>query len=194
MDMQEPHESVTEWILQLQNDAHAEAAQKLWERYMTRLVERARRKLGGTSRKMADEEDVAIIAFENFCRGAKQGRFPKLHDRDDLWQLLLMLTDRRAIDQMRKPSHTSGESSGVELGQLESDDPDPRFALELTDNLQVLIHALRDEQLEEIVMLKMAAHTNEEIAQQLGSSLRTVERKLKMIRKRWRDVLETKRP
>ena len=157
---------------------------------MTRLVDRARRKLGGTSRKIADEEDVAIIAFENFCRGAKEGRFPKLHDRDDLWQLLLMLTDRKAIDQMRKPSQAAGESSGVDLGKLASCEPAPQLAIEMSDNLTMLMQSLKDEQLEQVVLLKLASHSNEEIAAQLDCSVRTVERKLNMIRKRWSSVYE----
>ena len=36
--------------------------------------------------RLADEEDVALSAFDSFCRGAEQGRFPRLDDRDDLWQ------------------------------------------------------------------------------------------------------------
>ena len=94
---------------------------------MVRLVDQARRKLGGTSRKMSDEEDVAIIAFENFCRVARKGKFLKLHDRDDLWQDFLMLIGRRAADQMRKRSNSSGEASGVEFRAMESADPTPEF-------------------------------------------------------------------
>src|SRR5262249_15219134 len=32
----------------------------------------------------ADQEDVALSAFDSFYRAAEQGRFPRLHDRDDL--------------------------------------------------------------------------------------------------------------
>ena len=78
------------------------AAQKLWERYLDRLVRLARRKLGGAPRRAADEEDVAIAAFANFYRGVEAGRFSKLDDRDDLWQLLIVLTERNAIDQIRR--------------------------------------------------------------------------------------------
>jgi hypothetical protein len=58
-------------------------------------VVRARHKLRGVPRRAADEEDVALSAFDNFCRAAEHGRFPDLADRDDLWQLLLVLTDRK---------------------------------------------------------------------------------------------------
>ena len=34
----------------------------------------------------ADEEDVALSAFDSLCRGAVEGRFPRLDDRNDLWR------------------------------------------------------------------------------------------------------------
>src|SRR5207244_3139579 len=78
--------SVSRWVVQLQAGDHR-AAQKLWERYFLRLVGLARKKLRATPRRAADEEDVALSAFDSFCRGAKLGRFPLLSDRGDLWHL-----------------------------------------------------------------------------------------------------------
>lgn len=37
-----------------------------------------------------------LSAFHSFCRAAAQGRFPRLNDRNDLWQLLIVLSDRKA--------------------------------------------------------------------------------------------------
>ena len=68
-------ESVTQWLDQLREGDSA-AARMLWERYFLRLVGLARRKLQGTPRRVADEEDVALSAFDSLCRGAEQGRFP----------------------------------------------------------------------------------------------------------------------
>ena len=48
-----------------------------------------------TCRRAADEEDVALSAFDSFCRGAEQGRFPQLDGRDDLWHLLVVITVRK---------------------------------------------------------------------------------------------------
>jgi hypothetical protein len=67
--------SVTHWINALKGGDPA-AAQKLWERYFARLVGLARKKLQGTRHLTADEEDVALSAFDSFCRGAAAGRFP----------------------------------------------------------------------------------------------------------------------
>src|SRR5262249_38481019 len=92
--------SVTHWIGQLQAGNPA-TAQPLWERYFQQLVRLARKKLQGSPRRAADEEDVALSAFDSFCRAAEAHRFPNLADRDDLWRLLVVLTARKALHQSR---------------------------------------------------------------------------------------------
>ena len=91
--------SVTTWI-GLLREGNSDAAQQLWERYFSRLVEFARGKLRGTGRQAADEEDVALSAFHSFCVAAE--RFPRLNNRQDLWQVLVMLTARKAFQQRRR--------------------------------------------------------------------------------------------
>src|SRR5436305_12158598 len=92
--------SVSHWIGELKAGNH-DAAQELWEDYFQRLVRLARKKLRGRSRRAADEEDVALSAFDSFCRGAEQGRFPRLTDRDNLWRLLVVITARKAARLLR---------------------------------------------------------------------------------------------
>src|SRR3954465_6949521 len=95
-----PEGSVTRWLAPLQAGDPA-AAQQLWERYFRRLVGLARTKLRGAPRRAADEEDVALSAFDSFCRHAEAGRFPRLADRDSLWRLLVTVTARKAAHQAR---------------------------------------------------------------------------------------------
>ena len=33
---------------------------------------------------------MALSAFDSFCRGAEQGRFPDLNNRNDLWGMLVL--------------------------------------------------------------------------------------------------------
>ena len=88
--------SDSHWIGLLQ-DGDPAAAQRLWERYFHRLVGLARVKLQGQPRRAADEEDVALSAFDSFCRRASDGCFPHLGDRDNLWHLLDTITARKAL-------------------------------------------------------------------------------------------------
>ena len=83
--------SVSDWLQQLQAGDHA-AAEELWQRYCRRLVGMARRMIRGLPRRIEDEEDVALSAFDSFCRGAIGGRFPSLDDRNNLWRLLVTIT------------------------------------------------------------------------------------------------------
>lgn len=52
----------------------------------------------GSPCRVADEEDVVAVAFASFCRGIAANRFAVLDDRDDLWQVLVVLTERKAVE------------------------------------------------------------------------------------------------
>src|SRR5262245_9573810 len=103
-------DSISVWIDQLKAGERS-AASQLWQRYVDRLVLLARKRLQGTSRRVRDEEDIALSAFDSFCRAAERGRFPELFDRDDLWQILLMITQRKAWklrkyeQALKRPDH-----------------------------------------------------------------------------------------
>jgi ECF sigma factor len=92
--------SVTNWFDRLQL-GDAAAARELWSRYFPRLVGLARKKLQDAPRAVADEEDVALSAFDSFCRAAQRGRFPDVTDRDGLWRLLVVFTARKAAHLRR---------------------------------------------------------------------------------------------
>src|SRR6185436_2726764 len=88
--------SVSVWVKRLIDGEKNLPVEKLWERYYQRLVRLARGKLGSRPRRVADEEDVALSAFDSFCKGATDGRFPELNDRDNLWRILVTITARKA--------------------------------------------------------------------------------------------------
>jgi DNA-directed RNA polymerase specialized sigma24 family protein len=187
---------VTHWVRQLQAGDRA-AVQKLWEGYYRRLVALARKKLGGAPRRAADEEDVALSAFDSFCRGAEQGRFPRLEDRDDLWQLLVLITTRKAIDMVSHEGRDKRDwrrlqgglvgdpEHGSIMRALLGREPDPAFAAEVAEQCQRLLGLLPDESLRQVAVLKLEGCTNDEIAARLERAPKTVERWLRLIRKHW---------
>ena len=192
--------SVTHWLSLLRQGDRA-AASHLWERYFRLLVERAHRKLIGLPRRADDEEDVALSAFDSFYRAAEQGRFPRLDDRDDLWQLLLMLIDRKAIDHKRHATrarrggskvvdeaalrgHDSAEG-GSPLARLASVEPTPEFAAQAAEEWRRLFGLLQDQELEQVALLKMEGYGLDEIATRLGCVPRTVQRRIRLIRHIW---------
>lgn len=199
--------SISEWIADWKERGDQEAAQRLWERYYPTLVELARRKLGSAPKRVADdEEDVAVAAFNSFFLAAQKGRFPQLDDRDDLWQILLALVERKAADQVRRErrlkrggekvrsesarhSHADGSSDGnvPEPMQLvgRPPEPTPEFAAIPAEELRRRIDQLPSKELRQIALWKLEGYTNKEIAQRLGCIPETVERKLRGIRAIW---------
>jgi DNA-directed RNA polymerase specialized sigma24 family protein len=193
--------SVTHWIQELRAGDPA-AAQKLWQRYFRRLVGLARQKLRAMPRRAADEEDVALSAFDSFCQGAARGRFPTLRDRDNLWHLLVTITARKALllrrherRDKRGGGHVRGDSAfqfAAEDGAAEADveqiighAPTPEFAAQTAEEYQRLLARLTDASLRSIAVWKMEGYRNDEIAARLGCVPRTVERKLAVIRTVW---------
>src|SRR5437868_7035195 len=173
-----PDESVSRWLQVLQGGDPA-AAQPLWERYFHRLVGLARTKLQGQPRRAADEEDVALSAFASFCRGAEAGCFPQLADRDNLWHLLVTLTERKVYHQVRDERcqkrgggavlGESGlarpdESAPAGLDQLAGREPTPAFAAQVAEEYGRLVRQLNDPNLQAIAELKMEGATTHEIA------------------------------
>jgi hypothetical protein len=104
--------SVTHWLDQL-GGGNAAAAQPLWERYFDRLVRLAGQQLRGTPRRAADEEDVALSAFDSFCRGAARGQFPQLQDRTNLWGLLVLITARKAVNLAKHERRQKRADPGI---------------------------------------------------------------------------------
>jgi hypothetical protein len=106
--------SVTRWLGDLKSGGDA-AAKHVWGRYSDRLVRLARRKLQARAGAAEDEEDAALSAFDSFCRGAAQGRYPRLDDRDDLWRLLVVITVRKAHDLAERENAQKRGGGGLDL-------------------------------------------------------------------------------
>lgn len=188
--------SVTCWIRGIEAGDPA-AAEALWGRYFEKLVRIAERKLRGRPRRVADEEDVALSAFHSFCRAAREGRFPHLSDRYDLWRLLIAITAQKVVDLIRysarQKRHVLGESAvphpeddpRAGMDGVIGKSPSPEFAAQVADQCRHLLEMLGDRELQTLAMAKMEGRTNDEIARELCCSARTVERRLHLIRKKW---------
>jgi hypothetical protein len=152
-----------------------------------------------------DEEDVALSAFDSFCRAAEGGRFPRLDDRDDLWRLMLTFTARKAAHLVRDERRDKrgggkvcteadlpddGDGDGGDDGLLANvlgPEPTPEFAAQMAEDYQRLLDKLGAEDLRSIAVWTLEGDTAVEIAARLGRSVRTVARKLVVIRELWRE-------
>jgi DNA-directed RNA polymerase specialized sigma24 family protein len=197
--MLSPSHSITRCIDMLKRGDRA-GAEELWDSYVHRLVALARARLRGVPRRAVDEEDVALSAFDSFCRRAERGRFAQLADRDDLWQILVLITERKAIDLIRREGRQSRGGGRVVAfsdvenrhpGDIADPGPTPEFAAQLVDEFRELLERLGDDSLKSVALAKMEGYTNKQIADRLGCIEQTVERKLRSIRKIWSAGSET---
>ncbi|HEY7426672.1 MAG TPA: ECF-type sigma factor [Gemmataceae bacterium] len=189
--------SITALIERVQEGDH-EAARLLWQRYYPRMVALARQKLKGFLPRVADEEDAALSAFNTFCDGAEKGHFPDLKNRDELWALLVVLTARKVADMLRshrRKRHGEGMVRGdsafqgdeAGLDDLPGNDLTPLEEVVLAEEVETLLQRLREPVLRQIAVWKLEAYTNAEIADRLGCSQPTVERRLAFIRRLLRE-------
>jgi DNA-directed RNA polymerase specialized sigma24 family protein len=123
------------------------------------------------------------------------GRFPRLNDSTDLWKILITITERKAINQAKFASRIRRTAEGrsvsfVDAKHGESVSPSPWFCTQVAELYLELVGALGDDTLRSIVGWKIEGYTNEEIAAKLDCSLRSVERKLSIIKRKWIEASE----
>jgi DNA-directed RNA polymerase specialized sigma24 family protein len=199
-------ESVTRWLHGVKAGDGADI-QRLWNRYFQRLVRLAGTKLPAHCRRAFDEEDVALSAFQSFCDRAGRGQFPQLNDRHDLWRVLSTLTVRKAVLMMRHQTRQKrgggrvlGESAfrvhggaaatgGDGMAEILGNEPTPDDAARFVDAFNHLINRLEDPTLKTIALRKLKGHTVEQIGAGLGTSTRTIDRKLRLIRAIWEEAV-----
>lgn len=180
-------DSISLWLDRLKA-GESVAAQRIWDEYFVRLISVAHARLSGMARE-SDGEDIALSALKSVMIGMKANRFPDVADHSDLWPLLVTITARKSQNVLRR--HTTAkrsvmaEQEGAVLAELKAEDPNPEFAVEIADELERLVLLFDDPTLRVIAQRKLEGYLNEEIAQELGVSPRTIIRKLKRIRQEW---------
>jgi DNA-directed RNA polymerase specialized sigma24 family protein len=178
------NETVSLWLDQLKQ-GNDQAVQELWERYQYRQIGLARKLLGDAPRGAADEEDVALSAFNSFCIRAVEGKFPVLEDRDDLWKILATITVRKASRLARRERRRKRADVPQSIEDFSDDRPGPEFDIVSKQEIRRLFDLLDDQLLRPVAYCKLEGETNARIAETIGKSVPTVERKLRTIRQLW---------
>ena len=196
----DPAGSITQLIHRFQVGGPGdEAARRVWERYLPRLLTLARGHLDPRIRALHDEEDVAQSMGRTFFKRLGRGDFD-LADRDALWALLVTITlnkarnaadhhfaARRDVRREQSLALSAEDRSGAphESLALEAADPTPADAAGLNEALERRLRDLPEPDLKHVALMKLEGYTNREIAEAIECSERGVERKLNLIRKRW---------
>jgi DNA-directed RNA polymerase specialized sigma24 family protein len=140
-----------------------------------------------------------LSAMDSFCRAAERGRFPELSGRDGLWRLLFRITARKAVDLRRSEGAQRRGAGRVQdeaafdfdepderaLAAVAGDVPPPVFVAMMAEQCQRLLGGLPAD-LQSLAVAKMEGCDNEEIARQNDCSARTIERRVRLIRSKWK--------
>jgi DNA-directed RNA polymerase specialized sigma24 family protein len=148
----------------------------------------------------SDEEDVLISVFDRFFQAARKEGFARLNNRDDLWRILLMLTEQKVAERFRRAgAQKRGAGRVVALNPTPSDEPvdvdqlhalvdrEPpaEFVAAFNEWLHVSLQRLDAGTTRQVALCRLEGYSDREIATQLGISVSSVERKLRVIRELW---------
>lgn len=177
-------------------DGQADAVQEFWNQYGDALQRVAERQIASWLRRRVDPEDVVQSACRTFFRRAQAGDF-SLESQDDLWRLMLTITlnkvrmqarfhtrSRRSVSRERELPEPSGLQPAEWDNSIEN--------IDLQDLLQTAFSE-HDSERQQVLQMWLDSHTQNEIAQEIGCSERTVRRIQDRIRHDLATYLESER-
>lgn len=180
-----------------------QAIQKIWDEFFARLCRFAESRIYNRHKRLSSGEDIASITMQALFQGFQDRRFQDVRNRDDLWQLLTLIASRKTINvaknldrERRGGGRVRGDSAlGDENAQQAyafiQHELTPSEWLEYEELSQELFQTLPNDSLREVAELRLAGLAKQEIAANLKCHVRTIERKLKLIRSIWETRVAT---
>lgn len=192
--------SIPEWLLQLQM-GEKEAIQKVWEAFSDKLLQVASGQLLqlGSRPSFSDGDDILASVFESIWEASRQGRLKSITNVDELLWLLLAMTRRKCIDHTRRMSsarrgggkapYSLNDAKGL-FAEIVVAPPDPEYASDLDEHYLWILEQLPDPTLRKVAVLRMEGLSMEETAAEMRLALSTVQRKLKIVRRIFKEKLQ----
>lgn len=196
MDNQQQWEEIVNGLV----EGDDQVAYEFWNRYGARLHRLAENRLPGALQRRVGADDVVQSACRTFLRRARKGEFD-LPDGDALWRLLCAITLAKLRKHIRfhlrqkrglnQELHIDALSSSgkADLPPLAAGGVGPEAAAIFSDEFRSLLDGL-DEEERTLVIYKLQRYNNEEIAEKMGCSERTVRRIVKRVQARLQRTLE----
>ena len=184
-------------------DGDQDACRIFWEHYGPLLEGVAQNQISQRLQRRVGADDVVQSACRTFFRRMSSGQF-ELPDSESLWRLMCTITvtkaRRAARDQTRQKRGMNQEQyldatdaeGASKHAQIESSGETPHDAIEVADQLETLLGRLSEEECN-VLDLKLQQMTNDEIAEKIGCSERTVRRLVKKIQSQWTQMIDDER-
>ena len=169
-----------------------DAATAVFHRFADRLIELARKRLGGALRPKVDPEDVLQSVFQSFFARQAAGGMADLKTWDSLWGMLVVITLRKcgrhldyfhaACRDVQREVHAvaPADHSGASW-EAAAAEPTPSEAAVLTETVEQLMNRLDGRQ-RQILTLTLQGCSPVEVSAQVGCTERTVYRVLDRVK------------
>lgn len=181
-------EDSQEWshLIRGVRDGDDRACHDFWNQYGPMIERLASRRISKGMQRRIGPESVMLSACRTFFRRAQAGEFD-LPDAEALWRLLCAITVNKV--RMKTRYHSSQKRNLAEEVHPETM-PDvsgqgqlPEEGVIFEEQLELLLSQFEGDE-QKVLELKLEQHTNEEIAEKMGCSERTVRRMMKRIQAR----------
>lgn len=165
------------------------AASELFNRYVSRLMAVARRRISERMNARVDPEDVVQSVFRTFFTRLKEDQFEIVGD-DDLSKLLVRITLHKTLRQIafhraarRDPNHEApqGDVTRQDILQVMGKEPTPITVIAFMDQLDHFLNRLTPDE-QQILTLRLQGYSTEEIAKQTNSYDRKIRRVLDRVK------------
>lgn len=177
--------TIEAWI-QARQIEQQESARLIWGRYVRRLRVQARAYLISQSMGGRDRDNVAFrIANAMFEASEKQELDPS-ERTSDLWKILLI----RAASHLQRREPT--ETNRIPLVEILGDTPSAQLCIRFAEELEQTVRSRLDDQLRNVLFLRLEGCVNHEIAKRLGKQEAEVEPQLAEIRQRFAATQESR--
>lgn len=180
-----PSNDTSRALLHNLEKGESRAPDEIFERYVHRLIGLVRRRVSPRLQRRVDAEDVVQSAMRSFFIRAGKGDFV-LQRAGDLWRLLATIALnklRRQIEhhQAAKRSPAKEAHDSATLNQLQQETPSPAEQAALLEAVEQVMQQSSPLQ-REVLQLRLAGETIDEIAAAVNRSQRTVRRLLQQCR------------
>ena len=169
---------------------------KLFDFYIGRLRIYVQGELTKQDRAEGFEDDLANQTMTTVWQGLTGGRFDNIANRDELWFTMMSVAKSRALDR-RRYLRRNKRMLGIpdKLASLFKRSHEPNLASDEFEVLEVwekFAESLPDDEYRKILRMKMEGLDVDEIAMQLDSIPRRVQRKLKIMLGEWEAFVASK--
>lgn len=200
----EQRESEEQWQIFVQGLASGSIAaqEAFWDRYGARLDAVTRRKFPPSLHRRLAPEDIVQSTCRSFFARVQDGRLA-VSDRDQLWGLLCAialnktrmkqrfhLAQRRDLSREQDLTAAGRDDSAPSL-EVAGSTPPPDEAVIFSEQLERVMEVL-DATEQQILQLKLENYSNQEIADRVHRSERTVRRVMERLQEKLSDAFRNK--